>query len=75
MDTETAPYQPGVQLAWGSAVSVGFPKLIGFLLPLLENAQNMTRYYTVEQGQNTDGKQSNEMAGLNHPNLGEEIVK
>ena len=25
----------------------------------------MTRYYIVEQGQNTDGKRSNEMAGLN----------
>ena len=27
----------------------------------------MTRYYTVEQGKNTDGKQSNKMAGQNVP--------
>ena len=72
MDTETVPYQPGVQLAWGSAVSVGFPKLIFFLLPLLENAQNMVKYDTLLHGRtgpNTDGKRSNEMAGLNYANL------
>ena len=33
--------------------------------------ENMTRYYTLEESQNTDGKRSNEMAGLNDPNLTE----
>ena len=34
-----------------------------------ENAQNMTRYNTVEQGKTTDGKRSNKTAGLNDPNF------
>ena len=34
-----------------------------------ENAQNMTRYFTVEHGKNTDGKRRNKTAGLSDPNF------
>ena len=48
-----------------------------FIIPLLrqftivghENSQNMRRYYTVEQGNNTDAKRGNKMAGQNDPNF------
>ena len=43
------------------------PLLRNFTILAHENAQNMTRYYTVEQVKNTDGKQSNKMAGQNVP--------
>ena len=34
-----------------------------------ENAQNVTRYYTVEQFKNTDGKQRSKMVRLIVPNF------
>ena len=34
-----------------------------------ENAQNMTRYYTVEEGKNMEGKRSSKVVGLNYPNF------
>ena len=34
-----------------------------------DNAQNTTRYNSVEKGKNTDRKRCNKMAGLNDPNL------
>ena len=46
-----------------------FPLLHHFTVLDQENAQNMTRYYTVEQSKNTKGKPSNKMAGQNDPNL------
>ena len=47
-----------------------FSKIFPFIIPLLrhftilgqKNAQNMPRYYTVEQGKNTDWKRSDKMA-------------
>ena len=33
----------------------------------ISNAQNMPRYYAVEEGKNTDGKWSNKMVALSYP--------
>ena len=34
----------------------------------ISNAQNIPRYYAVEEGKNTNGKRSNKMVALSHPN-------
>ena len=34
----------------------------------ISNAQNIPRYYAVEVGKNTNGKRSNKMVALSHPN-------
>ena len=34
----------------------------------ISNAQNIPRYYAVEEGINTNGKRSNKMVALSHPN-------
>lgn len=49
-------------------------KILKFIIPLLcnfiilgqWNAQNMPRYYAVEQGENTDGKRNNKMDSQNN---------
>ena len=64
-------------LVFKTRTKVNLMKASGFhifhIIPLLrhftisgqKNAQNMPRYYTVEQGKNTDWKQSDKMAKPN----------
>ena len=53
----------------GPISAIIIPLLCHFTILGLENAQNVTRYYIVEQGKNTDGKRSTKMAGQNVPNF------